>query len=194
MAAGDEVSVAAAEAVAAGVAGELVVAALWLRATTKTAINTTPTMTARTTRDEDFWFATGALGVTGATTTGGATTLIAESTETTGEDGVEMVEVLREGTAGITMRLATFLALGFLAGAFFATFLAGAFFATFLAGAFFATFLAGAFFATFLAETFLAETFLAGAFLAADFLAVFLTATGDSSVKSDRSSDRDGLN
>ena len=167
MAAGDEVSVAAAEAVAAGVAGELVVAALWLRATTKTAINTTPTMTARTTRDEDFWFATGALGVTGATTTGGATTLIAESTETTGEDGVEMVEVLREGTAGITMRLATFLALGFLAGAFFATFLA---------------------------ETFLAETFLAGAFLAADFLAVFLTATGDSSVKSDRSSDRDGLN
>ena len=176
MAAGDEVSVAAAEAVAAGVAGELVVAALWLRATTKTAINTTPTMTARTTRDEDFWFATGALGVTGATTTGGATTLIAESTETTGEDGVEMVEVLREGTAGITMRLATFLALGFLAGAFFATFLAGAFFATFLA------------------ETFLAETFLAGAFLAADFLAVFLTATGDSSVKSDRSSDRDGLN
>jgi hypothetical protein len=35
--------------------------------------------------------------------------------------------------------------------------------------------------------TFLAATFLAGAFLAAGFLAVFLTATGDSLVKCDRS-------
>ena len=51
-----EVSLGVAAAVAAGVAGvaEISVAALWLRATTKTAINTTPTITARTTRDEDF--------------------------------------------------------------------------------------------------------------------------------------------
>ena len=161
-------------------------------------------MTARTTRDEDFGFCVCALVAAGVAAATGAGTLIAESTETTETTetaGVATLEVLRDGTAGITMRVATFLAgaflatffATFLAGAFLATFLATAFFATaFFAGAFFATFLAGALFATFLATAFFATAFFAGAFLAADFLAVFLTATGDSSVKSDRSSDRDG--
>ena len=138
-------------------------------------MSTTPTITASTTRDEDFWFCAGALGAAGVVGATGAGTLIAESTETTDAAGVAELDVLRDGTAGITMRVATFLA-----GAFFATF-----FATFLAGAFFVTFLATAFFAT---------AFFAGAFLAADFLAVFLTATGDSSVKSDRISERDRSN
>ena len=88
-------------------------------------MSTTPTITASTTRDEDFWFCAGALGAAGVVGATGAGTLIAESTETT--DAAEP-EGLRDGTAGMTMRVAVFFAAAFLAGAFFATF-----FATFLA-------------------------------------------------------------
>ncbi len=160
-------------------------------------MRTTPTITVSTTREDDFGAGAVALGVTT-----GAAALGEESTNTAVVAGFAADAGVEVETAGITtgaflanffagaFLAADFLAVTFLAGAFFATtflaaaFLAGAFFATtFLAGAFLATtFLAGAFLATFLAAT-----FFAGAFLAADFLAVFLTATGNSSVKCDRS-------
>ena len=161
------------------------------------AIRITPITTQRTTREEDF--SIGAGPVTGAEVETGAGGF--ESMVTTDGAGSTALEGVKVETAGMTIRVgvcgaALFLAVALFAGAFFAaTFLAGAFLAaTFLT----ATFLAGAFFATaFLTVSFFAATFLAGAFFAATFLtaaflAVFLTATGDSSVKCDPASDKNG--
>jgi len=201
-----------ADAVAAVVGVVLLgVAALWFLATTKTAMSTTPTITVKTTREEDLGAGAVALEAVG---------LVAGTGDEAARTGVAAGFTALAGvdveTAGITTAAADET---FFAGAFVATFFAGAFVATFFAGAFLATtflattflattflattflattflattflattFLAGAFLAaTFFAATFFAATFFAGAFLAADFLAVFLTATGDSSVKCDRS-------
>ena len=165
-------------------------------------MRTTPTTTQRTTRDDDFSIGVGP--VAGAVVTTGAGGF--ESIVTTAGACSTALDGVKVDTAGITIRVGVcsatlFLAGVRLAGAFLAaTFLAGAFLAaTFLTGAFLATdffataFFATAFFATaFLTVAFLAATFLAGAFFAVAFLAVFLTATGDSSVKCDRVADQNG--
>ena len=92
-----------------------------MRATTKTAIRTTPTITVSTTREDDLGAGATALGVAAGTTAfGDESTNTAVVAGLTAEAGVEVE------TAG--MRTAAFLA-AFFTGAFLATFFAGAFFA-----------------------------------------------------------------
>ncbi len=142
-------------------------------------------ITQRRTREEDLGVGvetlgrTGTLGVIGALVTGlvvaGESAKVGEGSEeiyTTGAARAAETNFL----AGALLAGATFLATDFLTGA---TFLTTAFLATdFLTGA---TFLTTAFWtgATFLTRV----AFLATAFFAGAFLAVFLTATGESSVK-----------
>ena len=165
------------------------------------AIATIPIITQSRTREEDLGVGvgdlgrTGTLGVIGAIVTGlvvaGESAKVGEGSEeiyTTGAARAAETNFLAGALlAGATFLTTAFLATDFLTGATFlttafwtgATFLATAFLTgeTFLATDFLATdFLTGATFLTGVA-------FLATAFFAGAFLAVFLTATGESSVK-----------